>query len=365
MEIKYYLRSLLNGWLLIALTMLIALEVTMVADYFTQPIYRANATFAVSPNISQLSSSSDVLNSLDTLDKRSVVTTYAEFLNSDRIYNETLTSLNIDPASLVGYTKITTVITGSNVLELTVEGTDPNTTAMLANLVGENAISSIKVLYSAYNINLLDPAVPAKLPIRPVPLRDAGLALALGFVVGCGLAILKVQIQTSLDSFLQQNNRDKESQAYSRSYMQRHMEQELVRNPNGELSFGLVQLDGLGGVVSNLPQNLVKDLMRVVTQTFQKELRGSDMISRWDDITYAILLPTTSEGAAKRTINRLCEMIVKPVYLKDYNEKISLKPIMSVTTSKENETAEDVVSRTQNSLKRTVDLRDVSDNQAA
>jgi len=356
MEIKYYLRTLIRGWWLILLTMLITLEVAMGLDYLAIPIYRASARFAISPNISQMSSSSDVLNSLDTLDKRSVVTTYAEFLNSDRLYNETLAGLNIDPSSLTNYTRTTIVITDSNVLELTVEGTDPNTVAILANSVGEHAINAIKELYSAYDISLLDPAVPSKTPVRPVPLRDAGLALSLGFIVGCGLAVLKVQIQTSLDSFRQESTRDKVSQAYNRQYLERRLEQELVRYPDGELSFGLVQLDGLRGVIDSLPQNLVQDLMRIVTQTFQKELRGNDMISRWDDITYAILLPTTSANAAQRTLNRICGTISQPVYLKEYGERINLQPLMSVTTSTVNETAEQVIARTQSMLKRMVDL---------
>ncbi len=364
MEIKYYLRTLVRGWWLILLTMLIALEVAVTLDFLATPIYRASARFAVSPNITLMSSSSDVLNSLDTLDKRSIVDTYAEFLNSDRIYSETLSSLNIPAGSLTNYTRTTVVITDSNILELTVEGADPNTAALLANSVGVHAISSIKQLYSAYDISLLDPAVPSRIPIRPVPLRDAGLALALGLVIGSGLAILRVQIQTSLDSFRNQSNRDKVSQAYTRPYLERRLEQELVRYPNSELSFGLVQLEGLRGVIENLPQNLVQDLMRIVTEAFQKELRGNDMISRWDDITYAILLPATSAAPAQRTIDRIGAVISQPVDVKEYGEKISLKPLTSVTTSKANETAEQVITRAQSMLRRSVDLdEDEPENQ--
>ncbi|MDR3575821.1 MAG: diguanylate cyclase [Anaerolineaceae bacterium] len=356
MEIRYYLRTLGRGWWLILITMLIALEIAVAVDYLATPIYRASASFAISPNITLMSSSSDVLNSLDTLDKRSIVDTYAEFLNSDRIFSETLSSLNIPAGSLANYTRTTVVITDSNILDLTVEGTDPNTAALLANSVGEHAITSIKQLYSAYDISLLDPAVPSKTPIRPVPLRDAGLALALGLVIGCGLAILRVQIQSSLDSFRNQSNRDKVSLAYNRPYLERRLEQELARNPEDELSFGLVELVGLRGVIGNLPQNLVQDLMRIVTQAFQKELRGNDLISRWDDITFAILLPATSASAAQRTIDRICAAISQPVDLKVYGEKINLNPITSVTTSQAHESADQVITQAQGMLRHSVDL---------
>ncbi len=361
MELKYYLRTLSRGWWLILLTTLISLEVALVLDYIAAPIYRASARFAISPNITQLDNSSDILYSLDTLDKRSVVTTYAEFLNSDRIYNETLTSLNIDSASMAGYIRNTNVIPDSNVLELTVEGTDPNVVAMLANSIGERAITVIKELYSAYDISFLDPAVPSKTPVRPVPLRDASLALVLGLVLGSGLAILRDQIQTSLDTYRQQSNLDKVSKAYNRTYLIRRMEQELVRYPDTELSFGLVQLSGLQDVIEILPQNMTQDLMRTVTQTFQKELRGSDMIARWDEITYAILLPKTSAAAAQRTINRLCATITQPVNLRAYGESINLQPLANISTSEANESAEQVISRTQATLKRMADLLEEKD----
>jgi capsular polysaccharide biosynthesis protein len=365
MEIKYYLRTLSRGWWLILLTMLIALELAMASDYLATPIYRASARFAVSPNIALMSSSSDVLNSLDTLDKRSIVDTYAEFLNSDRIFSQTLSSLNIAASSMTKYTRTTVVITDSNILELTVEGTDPNTVALLANSVGENAISSIKALYSTFDISVLDPAVPSNIPVRPVPLNDASIALALGLLIGCVLAVLRVQIQTSLDSFRNQSNRDKVSLAYNRPYLERRLEQELVHNPESELAFGLVQLDGLRGVIGNLPLNLVQDLTRIVTQAFQKELRGNDLISRWDDITFAILLPKTSATAAQRTVDRICTAISQPVDLKEYGEKINLKPLSSVTSSQRNETAAQVITRAQSTQKHMVNLaEDMPDNQA-
>lgn len=356
MEIKYYLRALSRGWWLIILTMLVALQVALVLDYLAIPIYQASVRYAISPNVAQLSNSSDIIYSLDTLDDRSVVTTYAEFLNSDRIYRETLNNLNIDPKTLENYTRTTIVITDSNVLELTVEGDDPNTTAMLANSVGQHAIDEIKQLYSAYTITLLDPAVPSPTPVRPVPLRDAGLALVLGLFVGCGLAILRVQIQTSLDSLRQQSNREKVSQALNRPYLERVLSLELVRNPNAEVAFGLVQFTGLKDIVDNLPQNLLQDLMRTITHTFKNELRGNDLISRWDEVTYAVLLPSTPENAAKRTINRICTAISQPIHLKDYGETFHLQPIMSVTTSEANETAEKVIARAQAELNRVASL---------
>jgi capsular polysaccharide biosynthesis protein len=52
------------------------------------------------------------------------------------------------------------------------------------------AINFTRRLNQVYDVNFLDMAVRARLPFTPQPLRDAGLALVLGVVVGAMLVIL-------------------------------------------------------------------------------------------------------------------------------------------------------------------------------
>ena len=47
----------------------------------------------------------------------------------------------------------------------------------------------------AYDLNFLDQAIQPELPISPQPVRDAGLSLILGAMVGVVLAILSEQIR--------------------------------------------------------------------------------------------------------------------------------------------------------------------------
>src|SRR5512135_2208305 len=104
MEIRVYLRMLLRSWWVIALTALVAVGGAFVASYFTTPIYRSSATYIVSPNPSYLLKADyNLIYSLDTLDKRTLITTYAEVLNSTRMFNETLQLLKLTPNDVVGY----------------------------------------------------------------------------------------------------------------------------------------------------------------------------------------------------------------------------------------------------------------------
>ena len=97
MEMRFYLRIIRKGWWLILIAALVAVNLSLVYSYYlTRPTYEAVARFIVSPNIQNIESR-DLINSLESLDKRSIISTYAEVLNSREIINKTLTVLGMDP----------------------------------------------------------------------------------------------------------------------------------------------------------------------------------------------------------------------------------------------------------------------------
>ncbi|NPV76049.1 MAG: diguanylate cyclase [Anaerolineae bacterium] len=355
MEIKLYLRMLQRGWWIIVLTALIAVNIALIAALLTQPVYRASARFSVSPNPT-LVTGADVITSLEALDKRSIVVTYAEFLNSTRIYNETVAALQLTPADVIKYKHSTVVLPEANILALTVEGPDPQLVAILANSVGERAVAHIKDLYKVYDINLLDPAVPPLTPVSPQPLRDGGLALVLGLILGSVLAILREQIRVPLESYRNRMSSDPVSLAFNRRFFDRRLEEEIVQNPNNSLSLGLVKLEGLSGLIDTLPQPLTQQLLRQVTSILRRELRGNDMIARWDDISFAVMLPSTPETAAARTLNRIGQVLSSPVKLDQYGETVRLMPAVSVSTRRDNETATEFITRAEEELERSRQL---------
>ena len=62
--------------------------------YLTKPTYEAVARFIVSPNLQNIESR-DLVNSLEALDKRSIISTYAEVFNSREIISKTLNLLGM------------------------------------------------------------------------------------------------------------------------------------------------------------------------------------------------------------------------------------------------------------------------------
>lgn len=354
MELRHYLRMLRTGWWLIALTTLSALAIALAVAYSATPIYRASARLIVRPNVPALGNAS-LVESLATLDKPSIAATYAEVLNSMRIFNEAANPLQLDPKTLLLYTRTAVVLPSSNILEVAVTGPDPNLATRLTNGIGQRAIEYTKGLYQAYGIEFLDPAVVPTEPISPQPLRDASLAIVLGFVLGAALAILREQLRMPLEALRRRNMYDPYSNAYSRRYFMRRLEEEITRK-RGSLAVGLLQLDGLEGLNETLPSPVFHGLLRRVNRILQIELRGRDSIGRWGDIQFALLLPSTPGTAAARTLERVQQVLSTSIPLNENepNEMVCLEPRIGVVASNGTEEANVLVERAEKVLERTL-----------
>lgn len=324
MELRLYIQMLQRGWWIVLLTALSALAIALVTTFLATPIYQASARFIVSPNAS-LSRGVDVVNSLEALDKRSIVTTYAEVLNSDNIYRQTLATYGLSPDQMNDYSYTTVVLPDTSVLELSVEGPNPAVVALLANSIGQQAISYVRGLNQVYEINVLDPAQEPTDPIRPQPLRDLSLAFALGIIVGAVLAIVRAQLIAPIEAFLQRSTMDEESGASNRRHFESTLEESVTRDVGYTVSVGLVQLEGLQGFIGIVPPPIAQDVLRQVTKTMRNELRGNDMVGRWNGTSFAVLLPETPGQAAVSTLGRIQVALSRPITFGE-GETLHLRP---------------------------------------
>ena len=245
MELRYYLRIIQRGWWLIVISALAAVNFSLIYSYYIAiPQYEAVARFIVSPNFQNIESR-DVVSSLEALDKRSIISTYAEVLNSRQITDETLKTLKLNPADFVSYTSSVTVLPDANVIRFSVKGPNAEVAAQLANSIGQHAIDFISRLYIVYKIEFLDKAVSAETPFRPRPAQDAGVALLIGAVIGVALAVFRDQLSSTIENMNERRATDPESNALTRSAFERRIRQEIAAQPDGVLTLGLIYLSGV------------------------------------------------------------------------------------------------------------------------
>lgn len=320
-----------RGWWIVVLTALSAVLAALVSAYLTTPIYSSSARYIVSPNPIYLGGDVDynLIYSLDTLDKRTIITTYAEVLNSPRIYSETIGSLGLKESDLVDYSYSATVFPETNIIEFTVMGPDPELVVLITNSVGQRAVDYVESLYQIYEMGLLDPATTPLVPISPRPLRDAGVALVVGLALGIGLALIRELLRAPIVNFLQQRKVEEMSQALNRSAFQETLRDVALASTN-DFCLCFVHLEGLRDYLQVLPQSTLQNILRHVTQVLKNQLRGNDLVGRWDDLDFSVLLFETSGQAAWNTMSRVQAALSIPIKIDVSGEDLDLKPVIGI-----------------------------------
>ncbi|MBI5964261.1 MAG: diguanylate cyclase [Chloroflexi bacterium] len=349
MEIKLYLRMLQKGWWVILLAALVAVASSLIVSFLTVPQYSATARFIITPSPS-LKTSVEVINSLNTLDRASVVATYVEVMNSDKILADSLTFLNANLDTIENYTVQAVALPSSSVLELTVTGSDPKLVAELSNAIGQQTIIYANSLNFILSINFLDTAVPPTIPLTPQPLRDAGLGLVIGIVIGSLFAILSEQIRIPFEAYRQRLNIDNMTGVYNSRYFRRIIEEMISENPDKNFSLGLIEINGLRDLLESLPPSGLQQLLQKVTDILRNELRGNDIIGRWDDVSFSILLPETPGNAASRTFDRIYQALSLPIELLQFDLNINLDPHIGGVVYSNRITTQELFTKANNSL---------------
>ncbi len=195
LQVRLLINTIRHSWWIIILSTIAALNIALFLSYREDPVYRAEVRFIISPNPA-LDRTTDFIDGVDTLEK--IVATYAEILSSPRMRDLAISQLSDPPDDIDDYEITAVVLPESSILELSAQGTDASTTALLANTIGLEAIKYVRGLYQVYEINILDTASVPEDPISPNPVRDSGLAAVLGFVFGSAIAVVREQIIVAL-----------------------------------------------------------------------------------------------------------------------------------------------------------------------
>lgn len=333
MELRHYLRMMTRGWWIISLAALSGIILALANAYVTKPQYRTSLRILISPNISTVDEGQIVYTNT-TIQPR-VVGTLAELLNSGTFFKEAGAAINIGRPEIFDYKNTAVTVPEANVVELFVDGPDTETTALLANTFAQRMIEYNAQRTPIYTLTVLDPALPPSSPERPKPLRDALLAGILGAVLGAVIVIAQEQIKTPIEALRRRSTIDAVSSAYTRRAFDQKSREVLSQLRVGSL--GLIYLDGLQEVLDGMPAPVSQRILRSVKTTLNNELRGNDTVGRWDNTTFALLLPETPERAATSTLTRIVNALSKPIECGMDDMTVSLTPYAGgATYTKEN-----------------------------
>lgn len=146
------------------------------------PLYRATASLVVTPT-SAINEPSDIVRSLETLDRRSVIATFARIPGSASARAAVAAKLGLQPA-LPGWRVEGSVLPNTNIIRIDAEGPEPARAAEVANASAEVTANEARSLYRIFTMRWLSTASVPSRPAEPDLRRNLLVAAAVGLLLG-------------------------------------------------------------------------------------------------------------------------------------------------------------------------------------
>lgn len=177
-----FLRVLTRRWWVPAVTLAAGLVSGFWWTSREPRIYRASAMLAVVPN--SAIGDADVLRSLDSLERRTLLATFARLPATRETRSAVAERLQRNPADLAGYQVGASVLPNTNIIRIDVDGPDPRMAAEMANVAGDVVGAEARSLYRIYTMRSIAAAEVSRGPIHPDPRRNSLAAGVLGLFIG-------------------------------------------------------------------------------------------------------------------------------------------------------------------------------------
>lgn len=180
---RSFLRILARWWWVPVVTLGVSVGAGLWWTSLQPRTYRASAMLAVVPNTS-VQSDADVLRSLDALERRTLLATFARLPGTRETRAAVADMLQQDPRRLTEYAFGAAVLPSTNIIRIDVDGPDPALAARLANAAGDVAAAEARSLYRIYTMRPIAAATASTRPIYPDPSRNSLAASVGGLFIG-------------------------------------------------------------------------------------------------------------------------------------------------------------------------------------
>jgi GGDEF domain-containing protein len=108
---------------------------------------------------------------------------------------------------------------------------------------------------------------------------------------------------------------------------------------------------GIQEIYDSLPQAYINQILRKVTETLKYQLRGNDIVGRWSQLQFSILLPSTDGLSAMSRLERIRELLNHPISLEgDGGVDIILDPRIGFADRQGGESINVLVSQVEKAL---------------
>lgn len=175
-----------RSWWIVAIAWGATLAATALLTARQTPVYRASASLVVVPQTTI--AEADLVRSLDTLDRRTIVATFAKLPSTPETRAAAAPLAGLSSRDATEYAVLAGVVPNTNIIKIDVEGPDPSRAAQLCNAVADVVGRTAPQLYRIFALQTIERAVPRSRPERPDMRRNLVAGAIVGLLVGAAAA---------------------------------------------------------------------------------------------------------------------------------------------------------------------------------
>lgn len=179
-----YTGALRRNWQVLVTVFVVTLLVAVIATAMQTPVYESSAQLIVSPTSGEMDTS-DVIRAVETLERRTVVATFARMPSSPEVEASIAREMRLDETQIEQLSVTGSVVPNTNIIRIDARGNDAKMTADAANRAADMTARQAAALYRVYELRFLTRATAPKQPVHPSRKRN----LLVGAVVGAALGL--------------------------------------------------------------------------------------------------------------------------------------------------------------------------------
>ncbi len=189
-----YPGALRRGWILLVAIIVVALIVTAIVTARQRPVYEASAQIVAAPSAA-ITDPADQVRALETLERRTVVATFARMAATNESRDAVAQALKLDPKRARDFRTRGSVVPSTNIIRIDTRGPDPRLAAVIANATAERTAREAEALYGVYSLRFLARATPPGGPAYPNRRRNFLVGGAIGLFLGIATALARERLR--------------------------------------------------------------------------------------------------------------------------------------------------------------------------
>lgn len=326
MELRAYLRILLERWWIVLLAFAVTYATTLALTFLQPERFQAKATFLVGLS-DTVGNARDDASILSIISQRpEIATTFTKIADSQLVKGLAADTLGYSQEQRNDIAVTSRLVPGTTMLEVASEAHDATIARDFANAIGQHTIELVQLQNIPYTLAPLDQARLPGGPSSPNKPLNLSLGLVAGLALGVGLAFFSAYLQAPPQDPAAISIRDDATGAYNKRYLVLRLRQELSRAKRNGYPFavGLLNLNPHNELDDVSPQRR-RDVMRKAATLITPYMRDEDVLARYSDTVFGFLLPDMIGQRAKETISDLQILVAgTPVNLEREGMRINI-----------------------------------------